>query len=82
MPTVKRIGGLRVTIYPNDHRPARVHVIGDGREAVFNLHCPDGPPKLRENYGFAREVLGDINEKLAADLAHLCGEWRKIHGNP
>jgi hypothetical protein len=41
MPTVLRFAGLRVAIYPNDHRPAHVHVIGKGCEAVFNLHCPD-----------------------------------------
>jgi hypothetical protein len=26
MPTVMRFDGLRVLIYPNDHRPAHVHV--------------------------------------------------------
>ena len=81
MPTVKRIGGLRVVVYPNDHRPAHVHVIGDGREAVFNLRCPDGPPELRENYGFPRQVLGEIKGYLAGDLTHLCAEWRRIHGS-
>ena len=40
MPTVLRFNGLRAVIYPNDHRPAHVHVIGRGYEAVFNLHCP------------------------------------------
>jgi len=30
MPTVLRFEGLRVVIYPNDHRPAHVHVIGRG----------------------------------------------------
>ncbi|WP_425458333.1 DUF4160 domain-containing protein [Collimonas rhizosphaerae] len=55
MPTVLAILGLRVTIYPNDHRPAHVHVIGCGCEAVFNLHCPDGPAELRENYAFSPE---------------------------
>jgi hypothetical protein len=30
MPTVLRIGGLRVVIYPNDHPPAHVHVLGPG----------------------------------------------------
>ena len=52
MPTVLRIGGLRVVIWPNDHRPAHVHVIGPDGEAVFNLHCPGGPPALRQSYGF------------------------------
>lgn len=48
MPTVLRIDGLRVVIYPNDHRPAHVHVIGRRCEALFFLRCPDGPPELRE----------------------------------
>jgi hypothetical protein len=37
MPTVLTIFGLRVVIYPNDHRPAHVHVQGGGCEAVFNM---------------------------------------------
>ena len=79
MPTVLRIGGLRVVIYPNDHRPAHVHVIGDG-EAVFILHCPDGPPELRECYGLKRSDVAHIAGALAAHLTTLCNEWRTIHG--
>jgi hypothetical protein len=79
MPTVSRIGGLRVVIYPNDHRPAHVHVIGDG-EAVFILHCPDGPPELRESWGFGKAEVVRIKAALAADLTVLCDEWRTIHG--
>jgi hypothetical protein len=82
MPTVDTIDGLRVVIYPNDHRPAHVHVIGDGCEAVFRLNCPDGPPELRENYGFTTGRLSKIRAALAARLAHLCAEWRRIHGVP
>ena len=52
MPTVLSLDGLRVAIYPNDHRPAHVHVIGAGVEAVFDLRCPQGPPVLRESHGF------------------------------
>jgi hypothetical protein len=52
MPTVLRLGRLRVVIYLNDHRPAHVHVMGGGQEAVFKLNCPAGPAELRENYGF------------------------------
>ena len=79
MPTVLTIFGWRVVIYPNDHRPAHVHVIGNGCEAVFNLHCPDGPPELRENYGFSRTDLAKIVRQLIANLAVLCSEWRRIH---
>src|SRR5260370_25575848 len=60
MPTVLRFDGLRVVIYPNDHRPAHVHVIGRGCEAVFNLSCPAGPAELRENYGFSRREIPQI----------------------
>lgn len=80
MPTVLRIGGLRVVIYLNDHRPAHVHVIGSGCEAVFNLHCPGGPPELRENFGFTSNEVATIRSRLIAERVYLCNEWRKIHG--
>jgi hypothetical protein len=82
LPTVGWIDGLRVVIYPNDHRPAHVHVIGGGCEAVFNLSCPDGPPELRENYGFTGGKLTRIREALAVSLNSFCAEWRTIHGLP
>src|SRR5271165_5298069 len=37
MPTILRLGGLRIVIYPNDHPPAHVHVIGRGWEVVIDL---------------------------------------------
>jgi len=80
MPTVLRSGGLRVVIYPNDHRPAHVHVIGHGHEAVFELNCPAGPVMLRENYGFSRRDLARTQEVLLQNLAALCSAWESIHG--
>jgi hypothetical protein len=80
VPTVLRIDGLRVVVYPNDHRPAHVHVIRDGCEAVFNLNCPDGPPQLRENYGFSEKETGRIEAIVTENLMQLCREWRRIHG--
>ena len=82
MSTVDRIGGLRVVIYPNDHRPAHVHVIGRGCEAVFKLNCPEGPPELRENYHFPAIELSKIKAALAARTAPLCAAWSRIHGLP
>ncbi len=80
MPTVLRLDGLRVVIYPNDHRPAHVHVTGAGSEAVFVLHCPDGPPTLRESSGFSLQAVCRILDHLAAHLAALCLHWSGIHG--
>ncbi|TBW03900.1 DUF4160 domain-containing protein [Azotobacter chroococcum] len=82
MPTVLRFNGLRAVIYPNDHRPAHVHVMGHGCEAVFNLHCPAGPPELRENFGFSLKELNSIESMLAAELPTACAEWEVIHGQP
>jgi uncharacterized protein DUF4160 len=82
MPTVLRFRRLRVVIYPNDHRPAHVHVVGNGCEAVFDLHCANGPPELRENYGFNIRALTRIKADLAAKLSTLCRAWESIHGEP
>ncbi len=81
MPTVLRFDGLRVVIYPADHRPEHVHVIGAGGEAVFVLHCPDGPPEVRASYGFSRPDVGRIKVALGGNVATLCEEWRRIYGS-
>jgi hypothetical protein len=81
MPTVMRMDGLRIVIWPNDHQPAHVHVIAADAEAVFNLRCPDGPPELRESYGFRLADLTGIAKALALVMSALCGQWRAIHGD-
>jgi hypothetical protein len=81
VPTIIRIGVLRVVIWPNDHRPAHVHVKGIGREAIFYLGCPDGPPALRESFGFRLAELNEVADALMANLAMLCSEWETIHGD-
>jgi len=80
VPTVLRFRGLRVVIYPNDHRPAHVHVIGSDFEAMFNLNCPAGPVILRENYGFSLPEITRIEDELLNHLEGLCGAWERVHG--
>lgn len=80
MPTLLRFDGMRVVLYPNDHRPAHVHVLGAGGEAVFALNCPDGPPTLRESYRLGRAEVGRIGAVLADNLAVLCAAWSRMHG--
>jgi hypothetical protein len=80
MPTVLRFGGFRVVIYPNDHRPAHVHVVGKGGEAVFKLNCPAGPISLLENYGYSRTDANKIKHELLQHVGYLCTEWERIHG--
>ncbi|MGA2591679.1 MAG: DUF4160 domain-containing protein [Bryobacteraceae bacterium] len=80
MPNVLRFDGLRVVVYPNDHRPAHVHVIGRGCEAVFDLNCPAGPIEIRENYGFSRREIRHMLTVLTEHLKELCKAWEHIHG--
>jgi hypothetical protein len=80
MPTVLRIGNMRVVVYPNDHRPAHAHVIGHGHEAVFELNRPQGSVTLQENYGFSRRDLARIEPVLVQHLNELLRTWERIHG--
>lgn len=80
MPTIFPYAGHRVVIYSNDHRPAHVHVIGNGCEAVFELDCPYRPPCLRENYGYTRKYLARIAAGLMTELGQLCWRWEELHG--
>lgn len=80
MPTVLRRAGLRFAIYPGDHRPTHVHVIGRGGEAVFNLRCPKGPPELREEYGLTKADVARIRSAVSDRLDVLFAAWEQMHG--
>jgi hypothetical protein len=80
MPTVLRIGGLRVVVYLNDHHPAHVHVIGQRHEAVFELNGTNGTVAIRENYGFSRREIAAIDRALLRNLAALLTAWERVHG--
>jgi len=54
--------------------------MGKGHEAIFNLNCSSGPVELRENYGFSRRELGQIQQELSGNLGTLCEAWERIHG--
>jgi hypothetical protein len=81
MPTILRISGLRLTIYPNDHPPPHVHVIGAKGEAVFLLNCPNGPAELRESYGFNGPEIRAMAADLLTHIPALCTAWRTIRGH-
>lgn len=81
MPTIFCVNSVRIVVYANDHRPAHVHLIGRGMEAVMNLNCPDGPPELRENYGFLSKTLSELKIQIEAVLTDLCNKWDDIHGD-
>lgn len=81
MPSVLRIDGLRVMMFPNDHPPPHVHVFGKGGEALFYLGCPLGPPTLRDRYRFSSTEVNRIRIALQPHVPQLCALWEEMHGN-
>ncbi len=81
MPTVLRLGKIRVVIYSNDHPPPHVHaVMGDEARAKFNLNCPEGPVELVEQEGFKLADIRQIGMAIAENLTAICAKWNEIHG--
>ncbi|WP_284946142.1 DUF4160 domain-containing protein [Acidisoma cladoniae] len=76
MPTVLILDGLRVAIYPNDHPPAHVHVLGPGWSVVINIHVMEVRTVVRCSERDARRAVGIV----AANKAALIEAWRRIHG--
>ena len=76
MPTVLRIGGLRVVVYPNDHPPAHVHVLGPGWVVVVDLIGPTVREVINCNERDARRIL----PLIVAHQDELTKAWRRFHG--
>ncbi|NVN09703.1 DUF4160 domain-containing protein [Nguyenibacter vanlangensis] len=78
MPTIIRAYGFRVTIYPNDHRPPHVHVIGAGGEAVIEI---GKAAQVIRVAGFKARDLTLAISLVEDNAALLLREWENIHGN-
>ncbi|WP_370631345.1 DUF4160 domain-containing protein [Methylosinus sp. Sm6] len=75
MPTILRLGGLRIVIYPNDHPPAHVHVIGPGWEVVIDVVRLE----LREAIGCTERDARQTLRLVAEHRDDLLEAWRRIH---
>ena len=75
MPVVLRIDGWKVVIYPNDHPPAHVHVIGPGWVVVINLLGPE----LREAIGCGEREARRVLRRISEYRAVLLDAWRRYH---
>ena len=71
--------GWRVVVFPNDHRPPHVHVMGVQEHARFELLCDLGQVQLMSNAGFSLAQLRLMAGYLQTHMAHLCNEWGRIH---
>ncbi len=79
MVTLMRADGLRVVTYLNDHKPAHVHVFGNG-EAEINLLGPGDGPELMQADTMTR---GEVRRAMRLAIKHhatLPRRWEDIHG--
>ena len=76
MPTVLRIDGWRVVIYPSDHHPAHVHVLGAGWVVVINLL----EPEVREVIGCGEHEARQVLRRVTEHQTTLMEAWRRFHG--
>ena len=76
MPTILRLHGLRVVIYPNDHVPAHVRVLGPGWSVIVNL----ADLSVREVQGASFRDAVRARDLVAGHAAELLAAWRRIHG--
>lgn len=70
-PTIFQVWNLRIVIYPKDHEPAHVHVIGPQGEAKFDIETME----CMENHGFSEKSLRRIKEYLKERKTNLLEAW-------
>jgi len=77
MPTVHRAGRFRIMIYANDHHPAHVHVICDGREIIINIG--EAEATIREiDPGVKRSDVREALRIAVEQRETLLQAWRTI----
>ena len=76
MSTVLRVHGWRIVIYPNDHPPAHVPVLGPGWVVLVNLLGPE----VREVIGCGEHEARRVLRRVAEHRGMLMDAWRRFHG--
>ena len=72
-PTIYKTKNLRIVIYPHDHAPAHVHLIGPDAEAKFELASLE----CISSFGFSMKALSKIRTFLKARQHNLIETWNE-----
>ncbi len=80
MPTVLRVDGFQVRIFPNDHPPAHVHVYKAGTSVVIELAAATPRPAVREVAGMPSADVVKAFLIVEDHSAFLLEKWEEIHG--
>ena len=71
-----RIGPLKFYIYPQDHRPAHVHVITANAEAKFKISTAE----CISNYGFSKKSIKKLSSEIIKNQDELLEAWKEYEG--
>ena len=74
-PTIVRFRGLRAVIYPRDHVPPHIHVIGADGEVKFDLFSWE----VLESYGYSDKSIRKMRDLLRPRTKELIKAWKEIH---
>jgi hypothetical protein len=75
MPAVLHVENWRTVVYPNDHPPAHVHIIGPGWIVVVNILVPE----MREVIGCSEREARRIVKIVAKHREALLTAWKQFH---
>lgn len=81
MPTLFRVGAWRIVVYPNDHEPAHLHVVGPDGHARFAMGRGPDDVALLESDGVPTPVLRRIAARIIDRHAPCLESWRAVHGH-
>lgn len=81
MPTLFHVGAWRVVIFPNDHEPAHVHLVGPEGYAKFAIGRRPDDVSLLETEGVPTPILRRAAAQVIDRHAQCLESWSAIHGH-
>jgi nitrite reductase/ring-hydroxylating ferredoxin subunit len=76
MPVIVRFGRFKFVVYPKDHAPAHVLVLGPKAEAKFDIRSGE----CIAAYGFAAHTLNQLKDIVMRNSDLLMEAWRDYEG--
>ena len=77
MPVILLTKNLKIYIYPNDHIPPHIHVVGPDCEAKINIQTLE----CFANYGFSKRDIRRISAFIEDNIDLIREAWEEYHGD-
>ena len=76
MPIILITKNLKIYIYPNDHKPPHIHVVGPDCEAKISIKTLE----CFSNYGFSKKDIKRITAFIEENIDLIKDAWEEYHG--